>query len=146
MQTAWNVKSCFLGKSKKSISVCHFLKILPSMLSINHIFYDFFYWKGKNEVINAWKCQKQLTTSVWRRFICKWSYQEFNSLLQPEVMNGDQTSTNWRAPVVYSPGDLAAVLPQDKTFSQPRTKIIFLISPQKHILWVLNRSTSVRHF
>ena len=34
-QFAWNVKSCFLGKNKKNISICCLLKFLPIMLSIN---------------------------------------------------------------------------------------------------------------
>ena len=33
-QFAWTAKSCFLGKNKKNISVCHLLKILPRVLSV----------------------------------------------------------------------------------------------------------------
>ena len=39
-QFAWNVKTCFLGRIKKNILICHLLKILPRVLSINNITFD----------------------------------------------------------------------------------------------------------
>ena len=30
-------QNLFSGKNKKNISICHLLKILPSMLSVNHL-------------------------------------------------------------------------------------------------------------
>ena len=33
----WNVKSCFLGKIRKIISMCHLLNILPTVLSIKYL-------------------------------------------------------------------------------------------------------------
>ena len=33
-QFAWNIKSCFLGKIRKNISLCHLLKNLPRVLCV----------------------------------------------------------------------------------------------------------------
>ena len=36
-QFEWNLKACFMGKIRKNISICHLLKNLPFVLSINSV-------------------------------------------------------------------------------------------------------------
>ena len=42
--------------------------------------------------------------------------------------------------------NICCYIATDKAFFHPKNADIFLISPQKHMLWVLIRSASVRHF
>ena len=48
------------------------------------------------------------------------------------------------APVTFAPA--GAMTPSAEFLFLPNSIDIFLISPQKHILWVLIRSASPRHF
>ena len=60
MQTAWNVKFCFLRKIRKISWICHLLKILPKVLSI------------KGYVVNHLQSARNLLHCTWS---CTWLIQ-----------------------------------------------------------------------